>query len=65
MKDLGYPHLWIRWLITCDVILLYLLVAYAVSIGFRKFCLVEEMLNALERAVARTIAKFYLVFVRS
>ena len=65
MKDLGYPHLWKRWLITCGVILLYLLVAYAVLIGFRKFCLVEEMRNALERAVARTIVKFYLVFVRS
>jgi hypothetical protein len=65
MKILGCPHLWIIWLITRGVILLYLLMAYTVSIGFRRFCEVDEMLDP-PRAAARTIrAEFYLVFVRS
>ena len=48
MKILGCPHLWIIWLITQGVILLYLLTAYTVSIASRPFCQVKEMLEAPE-----------------
>ena len=46
MKVLSCPHLWIIWLITQGVILLYLFTAYAVSIGFPDICQVKGMLDA-------------------
>ena|SRR5215510_15101704 len=64
MKILGCPHLWIVWLITYGAILLYLLTAYAVSIGFRTFYQSRNARRTESRG-QNNAGTFCLVFVRN